>query len=293
LLTKAYFLTAIPALLVVWLVRRVGAVAIARAMAIAAVVGGWWYIRNMVTTGTLAGLSESVTLRKVGLMEMAGQALRINWAKAIDSILFSHLYFGAWSSLTVRSWMYHLFYMVVLIAAVGLLRQFRRPQVLSLLLVYGCFWAGQLYNVVLLYMSKGLGGSMGWYMYAVVGAEAVLCLAGLRCLSGRKWARWMAGVGAGLFALLDLYTTSGLELPYYAGLIRHRLSGGMESLHGSVLRNFGEGELVERLARLVPAGVLTTLWLLYLLGTVAAVASAMRPEVGCVPGDVTKKTDPR
>ncbi len=174
LLTKAYFLTAIPALLAVWLVRRVRAVEIAKAIGIAVLVAGWWYVRNLVNTGTVAGLSESVMLRRVATGEMLRQALRIDWIKAIDAIFFSHLYFGGWSSLTVRSWIYHLFYAVILAATIGLARHFRRPPVLTLLIVYGCFWAGQFYNVVLLYISKGLEGSMGWYMYAVVGAEVML-----------------------------------------------------------------------------------------------------------------------
>src|ERR1035438_10618850 len=48
------------------------------------------------------------------------QATRVPWLVTIDSILFSHLWLGAWSTLTVRSWMYHLFYLLIAIAMLGL-----------------------------------------------------------------------------------------------------------------------------------------------------------------------------
>ncbi|MEI9976536.1 MAG: hypothetical protein WDO73_33450 [Ignavibacteriota bacterium] len=181
LLTKAYFLTAIP---FVWGRKRFRL----PATCLTVLLSAWWYIRNLRTTGTLSGLSESVMLRGMGTGEMIRKTAGIDWAKAIDAIFLSHLYFGGWSSLTVRSWMYHVFYMAILAAAIGLARVFRQPPVLTLLLLYLCFWLGQFYNVAILYLSKGLAGSMGWYMYAVVGAEVTLCVAGLRgaCTEARE-----------------------------------------------------------------------------------------------------------
>jgi hypothetical protein len=260
LLTKAYFLTGVPAALSG---KRRGLAAIA----IGAITAGWWYVHNLWTTGTLSGLSESVMLRGVGIAEMARQTARINWLKAIDAIFLSHLYFGGWSSLTVRSWMYHLFYAFILGGAIGLARVWRRPAIRTLLAIYLCFWLGQVYNVVLLYMSKGLEGSMGWYMYAVVGAEVTLCLAGLRSLVPARAARWMAGAGAALFALLDVYTVHGVAIPYYTGMIRHRANGSLEALYAAGFRAVGIGGAVDRLAMSVPAAVLVALWILYIIGT--------------------------
>jgi 4-amino-4-deoxy-L-arabinose transferase-like glycosyltransferase len=286
LLTKAYFLTAIPALLAVliyrWLQargkRRDIAMRAALLISIGLLLGGWWYVRNMRTTGTLAGLSESVMLREVGPGEMLRQAAGLNWLKAIDAIFFSHLYFGGWSSLTVRSWMYHLFYVAILAAAIGLFRLLRLPAILTLLLIYLSFWLGQLYNVVLLYISKGLAGSMGWYMYAVVGAEVALCVAGLRKLLPVRAAGWIAVGGAAMFALLDLYTVHGVAVPYYTGMIRHRANGSLGALHWAGFQSVGIAGAVERLTAfkspLIPGALLVGLWLLYLLGTVGAVVCA-------------------
>jgi 4-amino-4-deoxy-L-arabinose transferase-like glycosyltransferase len=274
LLTKAYFLTAIPALAVVaaWRWRESGRAALLGAVALA--VSGWWYVHNIRTTGTLSGLSESVMLRGTGAGEMARQAAGIHWITAIDSIFFSHLYFGGWSSLTVRSWMYHLFYAAILLAAVGLVRLWKAPAILTLLLIYASFWLGQAYNVALLYISKGLAGSMGWYMYAVVGAEVALCCAGLRSLLPRRYARWVAAGGVAMFGLLDLYTVHAVAIPYYTGMIQHRANGSLAALHAAGFQAVGIAGAVERLATFVPVPVLVGLWVLYLSGTAGALACA-------------------
>ena len=119
LLAKAYFLTALPpvAALLLWKCRRPRALLVPL---IAFAVSGWWYIRNLFTTGTLTGMWESALLSHAGLGAQLRQAARIPWRVAIDSILLSHLYFGGWSSLTVRAWMYHLFYLLIALAAAGL-----------------------------------------------------------------------------------------------------------------------------------------------------------------------------
>jgi hypothetical protein len=293
LLTKAYFLTAIPAVFAVvvhgwWRARGARAAAAGRAVLMAAIcllVAGWWYLRNMLTTGTLSGLSESVALGGVAPREMLRRAAGIGWAKAIDAIFFSHLYFGGWSSLTVRSWMYHVFYAAILAAALGLVRALvgrsggagepaRRPAIRTLLLIYLAFWLGQLYNVALLYVSKGLAGSMGWYMYAVVGAEAALAVAGLRQWLPAPAAGWVAAAGAGMFALLDLYTVHGVAIPYYTGMIRHKANGSLAALGWAGFHTVGLAGAVERLTAFVPAPLWIGLWLLDLAATVGAVACA-------------------
>jgi hypothetical protein len=133
---------------------------------------------------------------------------------------------------------------------------------------------GQLYNVVLLYLSKGLAGSMGWYMYAVVGAEVTLCLAGLRSLTPARASRWIAPAGVAMFALLDLYTVHAVAIPYYTGMIRHRVNGSLGALHLSELQKVGIGEAVRRLSVFVPPALLVVLWLLYLSGTAGVLACA-------------------
>jgi hypothetical protein len=259
LLTKAYFLAALPvagALIAYQFASAKGrrGAAIRNALLIAApaaAIAGWWYVRNIVTTGTLSGLSESVALKSAGAHPLM-RALEINWAKALDGTLLSHLYFGAWSSLTLRSWMYHLLYAVIAAAACGIallicaaarrngnsIGIIAAPAFATALAIYGAFWLGQLYNVLLIYASKGIAVSMGWYGYAVVGAQTAPCVAGLSALLPRRFRGWSIAVGVSLFLLLDLYTLYGLELPYYAGIIAHKTNGGIAGLRAADLRGY-------------------------------------------------------
>jgi hypothetical protein len=257
LITKAYFLTAVP--VVFARMRRKMLIGGAITLAIA----GWWYIHNELTTGTLAGLAEQVTLRDLGFFGALRRAHTVPWRTAIDVILFSHLYFGGWSSLTVRSWMYHVLYLAAVAGAVGLLWQLRRSVIRWLLALYLVFWAGQLYNTLLLYLSKGLPASMGWYLYAVVAAEVVLCVAGFG-----KFQPWAAAAGAVLFGLLDLYTVHALAIPYYSGMIAHKANGALASVH---LADYRAVPVFERLSVNTPFGppAMMALWLLYLAATIA------------------------
>ena len=240
LLTKVYFLTAI-VMLAVLVIRRSWRVA-AGAVVIAAAIAGWWYGRNIMTTGTLSGLSEAVALRGTGVLDMLRKARALPWRTAIDSILFSHLFFGGWSSLKVRSWMYHVFYWFIPFAGIGLVREKRRPEVQALAAIYFAFWIGQLYNVLLIFASKGVPTSMGWYLYAVIGAEVVLCVLGLQQLLPERIQNWAALPGVVLFALLDLYAMHAVSIPYYTGLIRHRPNGALAAVHIADFRAAGFGD---------------------------------------------------
>ena len=127
----------------------------------AAAISGWWYWRN------LSGLNESVILFDQGLFATLLGGTHLNWITAIDSILFSHIYFGGWSSLTVRSWMYHLFYLLIAAATLGLLRARRIRLPWWPVAVYAAFWLGQCYNVLLSMPARGCrvpwaGISMQW-----------------------------------------------------------------------------------------------------------------------------------
>ena len=279
LLAKAYFLAAVPpvAALLIWKCRRPRALLVPL---IAFAVAGWWYIRNLLTTGTLTGMWESARLPHTSLASQLQQILHIPWLVAIDSILLSHLYFGAWSSLTVRSWMYHLLYALIALAAIGLCLSARptprpptpgpRPLLAAFFLT---FWIGQLYHVIPMFTLWGVPTSMGCYLYAVVSAEVLLCVAGLRALAPRPARRFVAPAGVFLFALLDLYTIHMLAIPYYTGLIAHRPNGPVASFHPGTA---ALSEIVPRLAAfkspLLSVPVLAALWIAYVFATLALIA---------------------
>jgi hypothetical protein len=271
LLAKAYFLTLVLAIALFFKRRSIPI------LLVSVLVGGWWYLRNLLTNGTLSGLSEAVELRQVGSITMLKQAMTISWPRAIDTILLSHFYFGGWSSLTVRSWIYHVFYLIAFIAFFGTIQLLRRKELEWLGLVYGTFWLGQFYNVVLLFVRKGLPGSMGWYMYAVVGAEVSLCAIGLFRILPRWLHRGILPFGILLFGLLDLYTMNIVAIPYYTGMIRHRANGAIAALHFSEFKAIGFHETFTRLATFKPMSgdFLIVLWSVYLLATAAIIAAEL------------------
>jgi 4-amino-4-deoxy-L-arabinose transferase-like glycosyltransferase len=266
LLTKAYFLTAlVPVAFVIFRARGKRLLGWRLCgVALPALLAGWWYLRNLVTTGTLSGLGESVALEKSDPSAILRVAPSIPWWRAIDAILFSHIYCGGWSWLTVRSWMYHLFYVVLALAAIGLWRWRRHPGIRWLLALYLFFWLGELWHAALLFRSYGVPASMGWYLYGIVSAEAPLAVAGLA-----TWIRrWAAPALVGLFALLDIAAMHLLALPYNAGIIRHQADGALHMAH---LTNIQISAIAEHLSTLVAEPLWTLLWVCYLIGTATCV----------------------
>ncbi len=236
LLTKAYFLTALPAIALLYF--RHSRKEAAKIFGTAFLISGWWYIHNFLTNGTLTGLNESVMLRTVKWPDLLAGAGRVHWLSAVDSILLSHIWFGAWSGLTVRSWIYHAFYVIIAVAVFEVARvAVRHRRYDALLLFYGMFWLGQLYNVLLLFLAKGASTSMGWYLYAVVLPEVVLLAVGLR--------RWGLLAVTVCCAALDVYTVNFVSLPFYSGLIGRRPDGSLENFHFHSLKEYrrGAGEL--------------------------------------------------
>jgi hypothetical protein len=236
-------------------------------------IAAWWYVRNLLITGTLSGMWESAVQPTAGLGAQLQQAARVPWLATIDSILFSHLWLGAWSTLTVRSWMYHFFYVLIALALFGLALRLSAAAIRILAGYVLTFWLGQLYHANLLYMVWGIATSLGCYLNAVAAAEVALCAAGLRALSPRAARRFVAPAGVALFALFDLYTLHMVALPYYTGLIVHRPGGPVANFHPAAT-NFAE--FLARLAAfkspLLSQPAITVLWFFYAAATVGLVA---------------------
>ena len=302
LLTKAYFLTAIPALGLVfgwcyWHKVDEGRKILVNAVlasAIAVVVSGWWYWRSWRLSGAWTGLSEDVALQKMSFADRLGQIVEVDWANALDSIFLSHIWFGNWSFLQVRSWMYHLFEYIVLAAILGLvlwtagLRRKRledegwlsQPRsILVLGALYAFFWLGLAYHVLLIFLSRGVSTSTGWYLYCLVVAEIILATVGLFALCPVRLRPCVLPAGSVLFALLDLYGLHFLLIPYYTGLISHQSNGALASFHISQLAETGLGTVILRLQANKPewlgTGILLVLWILFLVATLGLVVIAI------------------
>ena len=298
LLTKVYFLTAIPAVCAgfalapgraggAW--RRTAAL-LGASLTVAMLMSFWWYRFIYLTTGDFTGQIQSVAVGAFPWQERLRVAWRLNWLAALDTAMFSHIWFGGWSFLQVRSWIYHLFYAVGLASTLGLMvlslgsrfvvTEVSRRSLVLLGLLEACFCASLAYQVTLAQMVYGKPMTNGWYLYCLVFAEIVLVFAGLMALSPHRCGIF-APIGlAGLFAALDLYGMNFVLLPYYFGLIGHSPAGRLQAFHVSQVWTTGLPEISSRLLLNRPylsgPAAFAVLWALYLSATVTCAAVAFR-----------------
>jgi 4-amino-4-deoxy-L-arabinose transferase-like glycosyltransferase len=303
LLTKAYFLTALPAvfLLIVWNLWRArrGRMAIlfrgAGALALAAIIAGWWYWRNYRLTGAIFWQPGGEAYSNLPLIEFLHSITRVGWREVLDSVSVSHIWFGNWSFLQVRSWMYHTIQFIALLAGVGLLKllggslgkrgeqsalPFKPAHSFVLITYYVFFCLGLGYHVLVLRAITGLAATQGWYLYALVVPEVTLVIMGLFALFPVRWRRAILPTITSGFALLDLYATNFLLVPYYAGLIAHRPDGPLGSFHASQLAEVGPLSVLQRLLINKPGfltvPILAASWILYVAATLGLVALCVR-----------------
>lgn len=296
LLTKAYFLTAVPALAMVYLwrvlprrSRRTAAVQAALVFATAGLLSFWWYWRNYRWTGSWSGLQQTAG-QSSSIAELLEQALHVDWPRFAEISFRTHLWIGHWSFLQLRSWMYSVFAVLYALAGLGLLLPWlrRRPQnargLGAAVLLCGWFWLGLAYHEVT-FARLGLSSSAGWYAVAVVSAEAVLLAAGWSALEGGRLR--LLAVAAALFALLDLYATNWLLIPYYTGLTAYEPSGRLASFHLSQLAGGGIALFFARAGGgFLPVSFNVALWFLHAAATLALPLLALKaarsgPRGGC------------
>jgi hypothetical protein len=282
LLTKAYALAAVPVVGFIIFATRPGDgrkrhwLAAAVSLASAGLIAGWWYFRNFQLVGSLAWV-DGAPAQPLGFFSMMRRALQVDWLSAADSLVGSHIWFGNWSFLAVRSWMYHVFDYLIAVMGIGLAVALvrHRSKTVSMDikrlgtvgLLYGGFLAAIAYHVLVNFINTGIGASTGWYLYAVILPEALLVITSLRGLG-------KLGNGLYLFILgcltaLELYAAHWLLLPYYTGLISHVPSGALQSFHpGRVTITFAE--LLQRLQANRPPFITSWLLLLVWLSFVAS-----------------------
>lgn len=308
LLTKAFFLPVVPALVVLAVVRlrRAGrnwpeaAGGAGLLLAGCAAASGLWFARNLALTGTLTGVMQSVALGGVPPLDYLRAVPRVDWYNAVDSLLVSHIWFGNWSFLGLRAWVYKLFMALYLLAAAGLAGWIpawrgRRKQAAAIpagaaavLANYAAwFWLGLLYHVLITWMAGGQSSSAGWYLYCLVVPEAILLVAGLCRWAPAGSRPRVPALLCGLFVLLDLWGMVLVMVPYYTGQIVHRAAGpAVASFQLFRVSGAQLGEVLSRLAEnrlpwMTPAGyaVLLAAYLILSAGLLAAIGRrlARRP----------------
>ena len=194
-LTKAYLLALIPVLLL-----RRGAW---KSVAIAVAIGGWWYGRNVAM-----GMSFSGWLDHTSTAAALAAAIQINWLSAAHVVAKSFIWFGGWSFLTMKSWIYAV---IELTAVVAVVRSWPHRRELQIpLLMTGFFLLAVAYGVMNDYAVHHVGNVPGWYLWSMAAPLSLIVARGLGKAS-------IALLSA--FALMDVYGTAALLAPYYAGLV--------------------------------------------------------------------------
>jgi hypothetical protein len=295
LLTKAYVLALLPtAAVVVWLAWRrdvvshvqavgQGAAALCTSMAI----GGWWYVHNILTTGSLTGQFEDVhgmANRQVSLLSAIG---RIHWTSVLDFMATSQIWLGGWSFLGVRSWMYRIVELIAVLAIAGVCAQtvrkrpgLPRPGGLWLLaLPYLTMVAGLCFYATQVFRTRGSAATPGYYLYALVVPTAVLLVAGLARLMLVKLRLLPVPFAALVLIAVEQFGACCVMFPYYAGLIRHLPNG---ALPAASIRQYAHGGLTtffDRLSAIAPVSspvTLAAMAILYGSATLILLWSACR-----------------
>ena len=205
LLAKAYLLVLIPAVLSHTLLQaREEWKNTARALGLAVVLSGWWYARNLALGYTLSGWQEHASPA-----ELAQALVHVNWLSAAYVIAKSFTWFGAWSFLTLKSWMYVVTNLTALTGfCIAAFRHRRNPGIALFVLFW--FSLALAYGVMVNHVVHHLDNVPGWYLWAISPLLATIVASGL--------GRWLAALVT-VLAGLDIYGASALLLPYYAGLV--------------------------------------------------------------------------
>jgi len=164
---------------------------------------GWWFIRNLLLYGELMGVdawlshTETVRPEPIGFLEVIPQ---------LQGLEVSYWAVFGWFNVLVAPWMYKVWWVLVRLAALGLLfflaEQFTRRRApretrlglavvaCSFLLVFGSVW--RFIMIVL--------GAQGRYLFPAVAAASVLLMKGL------SWwvSRWGEGILAGFLLVAHL-----------------------------------------------------------------------------------------
>jgi hypothetical protein len=204
LLAKATALALLPVIVLLWWRKSRRELGIA--LALAAAIAGWWYARNL-----LSGLSLSGWLADNETRNVLTGLSRVSWVSAADVEAKSFLWFGGWSFLTLKVWMYRIPEALGAIAVIGLIAR-RPPRLAAPITIVVFAFIAYSWGILVDFASQGISNIPGWYLWAFAPAMCVLFTAGL----GR--AAWILIV---IFVVLDLYGASTIMAPYYAGLVQY------------------------------------------------------------------------
>jgi len=248
LLTKVYFLTAVPVpVSIVFLKRFQGkltskkcAVELLLVLLPSALVAGWWYTRNYIQVGAFSGLGGNRMISSLPLIAWIKALPHLRLGQLGQLVFKLHLWAGNWSIRMVTKEVYQLFGVVYVLCGIGIIRSLLRNHLFLhiepnqeqesrhyfiissgflLLFLAGLIHFGWSNTVAGIFIDPELlNTGFGWYLNVLLPVEAILIFLGIQGLVGIRGGRIGSLIVLGLFIVLDHVALWSREIPYYAGL---------------------------------------------------------------------------
>lgn len=311
LLTKAYFLAAIPPIAAVLLFagfKRRGFALSARHMLLVGFVclalSGLWYARNYIHYGTISGLFVLASERAVSPGEYLGKLFEIPWQDGLKIIFRQQIWTGNSSFIGLSRTIYRSAYLLVFLAFLGIARIYwcrirkkefgvcRDAETLDAMVLFCLFFVlGMLYQMFSTYVATGRIVTGGWYLNAVVIPGVTILVLGLSALRPRSGGRIRALLVAYVL-LINFLAYFCKAIPYYSGFIiaRFHLNHFFELYSPANI-----GNILDRLSlnkpEFITPGVIGAWILLYVAIVVAVlVAPTLRRRLSAGRTDLLRRT---
>jgi hypothetical protein len=262
LLTKAYFLTALPAITAIFLIaylrnrrdKRLFSHFVVIAL-VSFVIAGWWYLRNYSLYHNWSGMQEITLTANLSFIDRLSAVTRVPWAFSVMSMLKEHIWLGNTSTHALSRAVYRVGYLLIFLSIIGFVktqwirRRVRQPappdnNLVTLLIFYSFFLLGVLYHTLVNFILVGVpSGTGGWYLYAVIVPEVILLIYGFEGIAGKKAAAISNGILIFYALTVDLLSMFCKALPAYAGFfiprfhIQHLIALYSPSSVAVMLRN--------------------------------------------------------
>ncbi|MBU0754437.1 MAG: glycosyltransferase family 39 protein, partial [Planctomycetes bacterium] len=237
LITKAYFLAAVPPIILMILIKilqdRPALKKVLRSFLVILLctvgIAGWWYIRNCRLYGSFTGLPELLSLKEVKPLHWIEALKEINLFRFLRRIIDTHLWPGNWSLLDLPKTTEKIFRLFLIAGLLGfVVRVFRdffkntekKPFWSSCVLIsfYLVFLCGMLFHSLQAWGAIGYIQTGGWFLCALIVIETVMLVQGMDFLFSGFILRWKGYLLFLLFFIgIDLFGIFYRIIPFYTG----------------------------------------------------------------------------
>ncbi|HKA79704.1 MAG TPA: hypothetical protein VKD43_06700 [Xanthobacteraceae bacterium] len=190
-----------------------------------AVVAGWWYVKNLLDSGSLLGFNDVILLEQQGgLLKGLGEKFSLPMAlRGPGATAMTFLWVGSWSAILPPRWAQAPLAILVVVVATGWMRSAARTRqisdldkvaALTLLLFILALLRQQLHFIALF----GVHSAGAWYLHSLAPLLAPMVGRGLAEAATWRRARLLVGAAV-LYPLLFLPFATAFELFHFAGCL--------------------------------------------------------------------------